>query len=139
MSRARVRWIAGPVLRAEADGPFVLREAVRVGAAGLLGEVVRLDGHEILVRGYEDTAGLRPGTEIVGDGRPLSIRVGPGLLGRIFDGLLRPLVISDVPWMQAGLATGARRTLDFTPGIKVGEAIAAGQAFGRVLGEAARD
>src|SRR5512140_1971632 len=41
--------------------------------------------------------------------------------------------------MQAGLATGARRTLDFTPGIKVGEAIAAGQAFGRVLGEAARD
>src|SRR5512140_886954 len=126
MSNARVRWIAGPVLRAESDGPFTLREAVRVGPAGLLGEVVRLDGAEILVQVYEDTAGLRPGTEVVGDGRPLSIRVGPGLLGRIFDGLLRPLVIGDTPWMKAGIAAGDGRTFEFLPTVKEGDTLAAG-------------
>ena len=91
MSRAQVRWISGPVLKAVAQGPFTLREAVRVGPQALLGEVVRLDGDEIVVQVYEDTTGLRPGVVVEGDGLPLAIRVGPGLLGHIFDGLLRPL------------------------------------------------
>jgi len=46
MSRAAVRWISGPVLRATASGPFSMREAVHVGEAALLGEVVRIDGDE---------------------------------------------------------------------------------------------
>ena len=81
MSRANIRWISGPVLRARAAGPFALREAVRVGDLELLGEVVRLHDDEIVVQVYEDTTGLRPGVEVVGEGMPLSIRVGPALLG----------------------------------------------------------
>ena len=91
MSRAVVCWIAGPVLHAVKQGPFSLRESVRVGPQALLGEVVRIDDDQIVVQVYEDTTGLRPGTELHGDGRPLAIRLGPGLLGNIFDGLLRPL------------------------------------------------
>ncbi len=91
MSRATIRWISGPVLRRVARGPFALREAVRVGPQALLGEVVRIDRDEIVVQVYEDTTGLRPGTEVDGTGLPLAIPLGPGLLGNIFDGLLRPL------------------------------------------------
>ena len=91
MSRATIRWISGPVLRAVVEGSFALREAVRVGPNALLGEVVRLDRNEIVVQVYEDTTGFRPGTEVVGTGQPLAIPLGPGLLGNIFDGLLRPL------------------------------------------------
>ncbi|HSM21382.1 MAG TPA: hypothetical protein VK876_04135, partial [Rubrivivax sp.] len=91
MSRAVIRWISGPVLHARAEGPFALREAVRVGPQALLGEVVRLDGDTIVVQVYEDTTGLRPGIAVTGDGQALSIHLGPGLLGHIFDGLLRPL------------------------------------------------
>jgi V/A-type H+-transporting ATPase subunit A len=60
MSRAVIRSISGPVLRATASGPFKLREAVEVGPQALLGEVVRLSGEEIVVQVYEDTTGLRP-------------------------------------------------------------------------------
>ena len=78
MSRAVIRWISGPVLHARADGPFALREAVRVGPQALLGEVVRLDGDDIVVQVYEDTTGLRPGVEVTGDGQPLAIHLHPG-------------------------------------------------------------
>src|SRR4249920_547786 len=87
MSLAIVRWIAGPVLHAVKQGPFSLREAVRVGPQALLGEVVRIHDDQIVVQVYEDTTGLRPGSEVHGDGQPLAIRLGPGLLGHIFDGL----------------------------------------------------
>ena len=103
MSRATIRWIAGPVLRATASGPFALREAVRVGNAALLGEVVRIDGDEIVAQVYEDTTGLKPGTIVEGDVLPLAIRLGPGLLGHIFDGLLRPLPGADVAFVQPGM------------------------------------
>jgi V/A-type H+/Na+-transporting ATPase subunit A len=91
VSIAIVRWIAGPVLHAVKQGPFALRESVRVGPRALLGEVVRIHDEQIVVQVYEDTTGLRPGTEVRGDGQPLAVRLGPGLLGQIFDGLLRPL------------------------------------------------
>ena len=90
-SLARVTAISGPVLHARTEGPFLLREAIKVGTAGLLGEVIRVQGDEIVAQVYEDTTGLRPGVVVTGTGDLLGIRVGPALLGRIFDGLLRPL------------------------------------------------
>ena len=64
MSLAIVRWIAGPVLHAARQGPFALRESVRVGPQGLLGEVVRIHDDTLVVQVYEDTTGLSPGTEV---------------------------------------------------------------------------
>jgi V/A-type H+/Na+-transporting ATPase subunit A len=105
MSLAIVGWIAGPVLHAVKQGPFSLRESVRVGPQALLGEVVRIHDEQIVVQVYEDTTGLRPGIEVHGDGQPLAIRLGPALLGRIFDGLLRPLSGTDSAFVQPGMRT----------------------------------
>jgi V/A-type H+-transporting ATPase subunit A len=138
VSRATIRWISGPVLRARVDGPFALREAVRVGELGLLGEVVRLQGDEIVVQVYEDTTGLRPGVEVVGDGMPLAIRVGPGLLGRIFDGLLRPLAGLESAFVAPGLRRPPAGTFDFEPLAAAGARLAPGQAFGQVRAASAR-
>ena len=52
MSRARILWISGPVLRARAEGPFAMREAVAVGPQGLVGEVIRLEGDELVAQVY---------------------------------------------------------------------------------------
>ncbi len=78
LSTARIKWISGPVLRARAEGPFKLREAIRVGPQALLGEVIRINEDEIVAQVYEDTTGLRPGVEIEGTGELLGVRLGPG-------------------------------------------------------------
>lgn len=137
MRSAVIRWVSGPVLRARASGPFFLRECVRVGPHALLGEVVRIDGDEITVQVYEDTTGLRPGTAIEGEGMPLAVRVGPALLGNIFDGLLRPLTGIDAR-MQAGARAAAPARLRFSPTRKAGETIQGGESLGEVTPKAGR-
>jgi V/A-type H+/Na+-transporting ATPase subunit A len=128
-STARITSISGPVLHARIDGPFVLREAIRVGPSGLLGEVIRVERDRIMAQVYEDTTGLRPGVAIEGSGHLLGIRVGPGLLGHIFDGLLRPL---------APDANAVRARFHFAPLVGVGDAVAAGSVFGQVAAPGAR-
>jgi V/A-type H+-transporting ATPase subunit A len=119
-SHASIRWISGPVLRARTEGPFVLREAIRVGPAGLLGEVIRVLEDEIVAQVYEDTTGLRPGVAVRGTGGLLGIRVGPGLLGSIYDGLLRPLQPADAVRFR------------FEPAVQPGDALAPGAFYGEV-------
>jgi V/A-type H+/Na+-transporting ATPase subunit A len=130
MSRALVRWISGPVLHARTESPFALREAVRVGEQQLLGEVVRLDGDQIMVQVYEDTSGLRPGVVVQGDGLPLSIRLGPGLLGQIFDGLMRPLAGQASQFIAPGMRRAPPAVFEFTPGAAPGQHLAPGAVFG---------
>jgi V/A-type H+-transporting ATPase subunit A len=91
MSKAVITWIGGPVLRARVTGPFSIFEALAVGERRLLGEVIQLRGDELVAQVYEDTTGLEPGMPVTGLGQPLSVTLGPNLLGGIFDGLLRPL------------------------------------------------
>jgi len=138
MTEARIRWISGPVLRAVTEGRFALREAVEVGPQRLLGEVVSLDGDELVVQVYEDTTGLRPGVAIRGTGHPLAIRVGPGLLGRMFDGLLRPLAVTDTPFVAPGVAPARNEALAFRPTVKKGDRLAGGATFGEVVGTGGR-
>jgi len=130
MSRASIRWLAGPVLRAVAEGPFAMREAVYVGPQALLGEVVRIDGDEIIVQVYEDTTGLRPGTLVEGSGFPLAIPLGPGLLGNIFDGLLRPLSGTGSAFVQPGMRRADAASFAFSPRVKAGDALSPGAIIG---------
>ncbi len=133
MNRACVRSIGGPVLKARTEsGAFALREAVRVGRQALLGEVVRLDGADIVVQVYEDTTGLRPGEIVTGAGLPLSIHLGPGLLGRIFDGLLRPLAGQDSHFIEPGLRAALPGRFVFSPRVQVGDVLQPGQVFADV-------
>jgi V/A-type H+/Na+-transporting ATPase subunit A len=123
MSDAEIRWIGGPVLRARSRGPFRVGEAIEVGASRLPGEVIRLKDEELVAQVYEDTTGLRPGDAVRGTGRALSIRLGPGLLGRIFDGLLRPLDVQQ------------EADISFQPCVKAGETLQGGAAFGAIPGD----
>lgn len=132
MSKAQVRWISGPVLRATTRDSFALRESVRVGPDRLLGEVVRIDSSEITVQVYEDTTGLRPGSEVEGEGSPLAVRVGPALLGRIFDGLLRPLSgVADR--LQPGMRSAAPARFRFEPARQPTEHVRGGERLGSIV------
>ena len=132
MSTATTTWISGPVLRARPDGAFRLREAVRVGKQGLLGEVIRIARDCITVQIYEDTSGLRPGILVEGSGRLLSIRVGPGILARIFDGLLRPIGDPADPFVAPGMQPHESRSFRFKPGVQVGSRLTPGAAIGEI-------
>ena len=91
MNFGRILSVNGPVVRAGGMRDFAMREMVNVGGAGILGEIIRLDGDDALIQVYEDTAGLRTGEPVKGTGSPLSMALGPGLMGSIFDGIGRPL------------------------------------------------
>jgi V/A-type H+-transporting ATPase subunit A len=130
VSLAIVTMIAGPVLHAKKQGPFALRESVRVGPNALLGEVVRIHDAQIVVQVYEDTSGLRPGVEVKGDGQPLAVRLGPGLLGHIFDGLLRPLSGTDMAFLQPGLRVAAAGQHHFEPTVRAGDRLTPGAVIG---------
>jgi V/A-type H+-transporting ATPase subunit A len=137
VSRGVITWIGGPVLRARMHGPFSIYEAVSVGPRRLLGEVIQLKGEELVAQVYEDTTGLEPGDEISGTGRALSVNLGPGLLGGIFDGLLRPLTGRNDFKVQAGFIADISCQFRFTPKAATGDELAEGAELGSVF--AARD
>lgn len=89
--KGAIRKINGPVIEACGMRSFAMREMVRVGDKKLLGEVIRMDGDFATVQVYEDTEGLRINEEVEGSSEPLSIELGPGLIGGFFDGIGRPL------------------------------------------------
>ena len=132
MSEARITRIRGPVLQARIDGTFRINEAVAIGDLGLLGEVLRLEGDRITVQVYEDTTNLRPGSRVRGTGRQLAVRLGPGVLGNIFDGLLRPLSGTGEAFIRPGIYQAQPLTFPFRPLVGTGERLEGGRAFGRV-------
>jgi V/A-type H+-transporting ATPase subunit A len=113
-------------------------EVVQVGSMGLVGEVVRLARDRATIQVYEDTTMVKPGAPVERTGAPLSVWLGPGLVGNIYDGIQRPL-----PGIQARSGAWIRRgekvePLDttklwaFEPLVEPGKDIGAGQALGEV-------
>lgn len=86
-----ITYINGPVVRAEGMHDFTVREMVLVGEKQLLGEVISLEAGTGTIQVYEETSGLRMGEAVSGTGSPLSVKLGPGIVGNIFDGIERPL------------------------------------------------
>ena len=131
MAEGRIHWISGPVLRARSSDPFHLRDAISVGSAALLGEIVEVRADEIVAQVYEDTTGLKPGDAIKGSGEPLSVSLGPSLLGHIFDGLLRPLS-GGADFIRPGAANAPRGRFPFEPSVRAGDVVFEGQPIGTV-------
>ena len=88
----RIIRISGPVVTAVGIRPAMF-EVVLAGNERLMGEVVQLRGERSVIQVYEDTTGLRPGEPVEATGTSLSVELGPGLLGQIYDGIQRPLPI----------------------------------------------
>jgi len=88
---ARLVRIVGALVEAAPLGDAMLYELMRVGEAGLLGEVIRLDGDRAIIQVFEETTGLRLGEPVARTESPLAVELGPGLLGSVLDGVGRPL------------------------------------------------
>jgi V/A-type H+-transporting ATPase subunit A len=142
-STGRILALSGSVVRAALDTPLVMRELVYVGAERLIGEVVVLDGREASIQVYEETSGLRLGDPVSGTGQPLTIELGPGLLGNIFDGVQRPLAVlareggDFIGRGRAAAPLDRARVWMFEPRVAVGDQVAPGQAIGVVQETAA--
>ena len=86
-----VQVVNGPVVKGINMASFKLNEIVTIGEQKLIGEVVSLDQAVATMQVYEETEGLKAGERIHYTGSPLSVNLGPGMLGNIFDGIQRPL------------------------------------------------
>lgn len=83
--------INGPVIKARGNGDFAMNDMVYVGNSKIIGEVIKLSNDVATIQVYEDTTGLKLGEVVEGTGAPLSITLGPGIVGNVFDGIERPL------------------------------------------------
>jgi V/A-type H+-transporting ATPase subunit A len=91
MIKGRIKRISGPIIRAKGLGGAGLFDVVEVGEKKIIGEIVRLENDEAVIQVYEDETGLEIGADADSTGRPLSVLLGPGIIGTIYDGIQRPL------------------------------------------------
>ena len=91
MQENKIFGINGPVVTVKGKTDLEMMETVYVGNAGLIGEVIKVDSDFTTIQVYEETTGLKPGEPVVSTGSPMSVTLGPGILGNIFDGIERPL------------------------------------------------
>jgi len=134
----KVGRVVGPVVEARDVAGVEMLEMVFVGDERLVGEVVRIRNDAAWIQVYEDTTSLRPGTPVYGKGEPLSVELGPGLIGGIYDGVQRPL---DVLRAQSGdfiskgihvTALDRERRWEFEPVAEAGSEVFPGQIIGHV-------
>ena len=130
--------VSGPIIRAKGLADAMMYEVVQVGTLRLVGEVIRLEGDEATIQVYEDTTGVRPGEPIRRTQAPLSLLLGPGLIGSIYDGIQRPLPAiarESGAFIRRGEKVeplDPERSWHFTPAVAEGAELAPGQVVGTV-------
>jgi V/A-type H+/Na+-transporting ATPase subunit A len=138
VTKGRIVWVSGPAVRADGMASAKMYETVTVGDLRLIGEVLRLTGDVAFIQVYESTSGLKPGEPVVGTGQPLSVLLGPGIIGRIYDGIQRPLdeiAQKSGAFISRGVITtpvDMKRKYKFKPTLKKGDEIGAGDILGTV-------
>jgi V/A-type H+-transporting ATPase subunit A len=129
--------IAGPVVTA-VNLDAHMYDVVKVGKEELMGEVIKIQGDNIIIQVYEDTSGIRPGEPVSNTGLSLAVELGPGLLTSIYDGIQRPLsVLVDKMgnFIERGVsAPGLSHTKKWTfkPLVKAGDKVEPGAILGEV-------
>jgi V/A-type H+/Na+-transporting ATPase subunit A len=130
--------ISGPTVIARRMRGARMYEVVRVGDAGLMGEIIRLDGEMAFIQTYEDTSSLCVGEPVTATGEALLVTLGPGLLTSVFDGIQRPLpVLESVSgaFIGRGLAADPLprdKKWHFVPRVKAGDEVGPGDIIGEV-------
>ncbi len=129
--------IAGPVVVATGIKARMY-DLVRIGDEKLMGEVIQIDGENTTIQVYEDTSGVKPGEPVINTGLPLAVKLGPGLLTSIYDGIQRPLpVLADKmgDYIERGVdASGLDedKKWDFKATAKKGDVVKPGMILGEV-------
>ena len=139
MSTGTIKKVAGPLVIAEGMRDANMFDVVRVSSQRLIGEIIEMHGDEASVQVYEETSGLGPGEPVESTGAPLSVELGPGLIGSIFDGIQRPLetiraVSGNNLHRGVEVASLSREAVwHFVPTVKAGDAVVPGDIIGTVL------
>lgn len=138
VAKGRIVWVSGPAVRADGMSSAKMYETVEVGESKLIGEVIRLTGDVAFIQVYETTSGLRPGEPVVGTGQPLSVSLGPGIIGQIYDGIQRPLsemAKKSGDFIGRGIETtpiDLKKKYKFIPTVRKGDNITGGSILGTV-------
>ncbi|GBE56079.1 MAG TPA: ATP synthase subunit A [Euryarchaeota archaeon] len=138
MVKGSISKIAGPVITADGMKGSQMYEVVRVGDERLIGEIIELEEDKAVIQVYEETVGMKPGGVVEGSGAALSVELGPGLLGMIYDGIQRPLEkIKEATgdFIERGVdvpSLSRTEKWSFTPLVKKGDKVESGDILGEV-------
>lgn len=139
MNTGTIKKIAGPLVIARGMGGANMFDVVRVSEQRLIGEIIEMHGDEASIQVYEETSGLAPGAPVESTGHPMSVELGPGLIGSIYDGIQRPL--DDIMKVTGGnlLSRGVEvpalkreKVWHFVPAKKAGDKVTHGDIIGTV-------
>ena len=130
--------VSGPLVIAEGMREANMFDVVRVGDARLVGEIIEMHGDRASIQVYEETAGLGRGDRVVSTGAPLSVELGPGLIGSIYDGIQRPLEAMKQKYgsnLTRGIdepALDREKVWRFEPAVSFGTEVQEGDIYGYV-------
>ena len=138
MSIGTIKKVAGPLVIATGMRDANMFDVVRVSSERLIGEIIEMHGDEASIQVYEETSGLGPGEPVESINVPLSVELGPGLIGSIFDGIQRPL--DEIRRLTGNnLKRGVEvpslnreKKWSFVPSVAVGDELEAGDVLGTV-------
>ncbi len=138
MIEGKVVRINGPIIKATGLGGSGLYDVVEIGEKRLIGEIIRLEGDTATIQIYEDNTGMKVGETAISLERPLSVYLGPGLLGEIYDGIQRPL--TEIKQVSGGFINpgikipplSVEKKWHFVPSAKEGDTAAPGTIIGEV-------
>ncbi|RLG14090.1 MAG: V-type ATP synthase subunit A [Candidatus Nanohalarchaeota archaeon] len=136
--RGKIMKVAGPVVVAKEMAGAKMYNMVEVSDERLIGEVIELKGDKAVIQVYEETSGLKPGDVVVSTGRALSVELGPGIIGSIYDGIQRPLELirkNSGIFIRRGERPDAidkKRKWDFSGCVRKGDKVHAGSVVGTV-------
>lgn len=139
MKSGVIKKVAGPLVIASEMKQANMFDVVKVGNEKLIGEIIEMHSGDASVQVYEDTTGLGPGAPVISTNEPLSVELGPGLIGNIFDGIQRPL--SEIKKVSGNnlkrgievLPLNREKKWNFNSEVKVGDEVVSGDVIGTVL------
>ena len=139
MSKGVIKKVAGPLVIAEGMRDANMFDVVRVSEQRLIGEIIEIHGDKASVQVYAETSGLGPGEPVESTGVPMSVELGPGLIGSIYDGIQRPLdAIMEVTGgnlLNRGVEVPSLKRdkkWEFVPTAQVGDKVTGGDIIGTV-------
>jgi V/A-type H+-transporting ATPase subunit A len=138
MQTGTITKVSGPLVVASGMRQANMFDVVRVSEQRLIGEIIEMRGDRASIQVYEETSGLRTGEQVETTGEPLSVELGPGLIGAIFDGIQRPL--EEIMRLTGNNLTrgievpslNREKEWKFTPCVAVGDNVQGGDVIGTV-------